>query len=103
MRQREIPHIDPEVDARVGDLLLALPLDEVAHALVARVEGGDVVEGVDDGAEDERGTHGREGEGGFLGGEEVPGGFFGEGLGGAVAARWVLEGFLEGGGVPVGF
>lgn len=49
----QVAHVDPEVGTRVGDLLLAFALQEVARALVGGVHGVEGVEVVDDGPEDE--------------------------------------------------
>ena len=56
---------------------------------------------MDDRAEDEGWTHGCDGEIGVFFFEELPGCFFCEGFGGAVAVGGGLDGFFFGNGVPV--
>lgn len=103
MGARQIAHVDPEEGSRVGELVFAASLQEIADALVGGVERVQRVEIVHDGAQDQRWVDGGHGEIGPFPLDEVPRGFFGKGLGGAVAVGWVLGGVFEGDGVPVCF
>ena len=60
VREGDVSHVNPEVDSRVGDLLLALALQEVPGALVGGVQGIKRIEIVHDGADDEWGVDGGE-------------------------------------------
>ena len=101
--ERDVAHVDPDEDARGGDLGAPLALQQVDEALVARVDGGERGDVVPDGAEDHGRADGGEVEAGLLGGDEVPGGLLGVLLRGAVRARLVArEALLVRQRVPVG-
>lgn len=97
----EVAHVDPDENSRLGDLVLGLALDQIAHTLVGGVESVQAVEVVHDGAQDERWAHGGDAEVGLLLLDEVPGGALGECLAGAVAIGRVLDCLLRCDGVPV--
>jgi hypothetical protein len=52
VRKSHVADVDPEVGSRLGDLLLALALDQVTDSLVGGVERIERVEVVDDWAQD---------------------------------------------------
>ena len=49
----EVAHVNPEVRARVGDLVFGLALEDIARALVGGVQGVEGVEVVHDRPDDE--------------------------------------------------
>lgn len=82
-----VPDVDPQVHAARRDLGRPLALDQVDVARVARVDAGEGVEVVGDGAEDEGRADGGDVEVGLLARDEVPGGLLGLLLGDPVRGR----------------
>lgn len=81
VRERRVPHVHPQEHARRRDLLLPFSLQQLREPAVARVDGGQRVQVVGDGAEDEGRADGGEVEARLLGRDEVPRGLLGELLG----------------------
>lgn len=91
MRQRHIPHINPQIHTAGRDFLLILPRDEFLDILITRVQRVQAVQIMYDRAQDERGIDRADREIGLLLLDELPRRLLCECLGSSVTIRGVLE------------